>query len=210
MRDATGSLILLLNNDIDVIHLDWLREMVSHAIRPEIGAVGAKLLYPDGTIQHGGITVGMGGVAGHPYQGLPHDDCGYFGHLDLVRNVMAVTGACLMVRRQADLEVGGLNETSSPVAFNDVDLCLKLTESGNRNLWTPDAKFYHYEPASRGTDRAGQKAIRFKQEFTYMRQHWASRLDHDPYWNPNLSADILKKPVFTNPSAMSMWRIQNC
>lgn len=194
VRDSAGALILLLNNDIDVIHPDWLREMVSQAIRPEIGAVGAKLLYPDGTIQHGGITVGMGGVAGHRYLHQPQNGIGYFGQLILVRNVMAVTGACLMVRRQTFLEVGGLDEEALPVAFNDVDLCLKLAEQGYRNLWTPYAKLYHYESASRGTDLTGQKAVRFKRELTHMRTRWGRRLDHDPYWNPNLSlhgCDIL-------------------
>ena len=188
-RDANGSLILMLNNDMDVIHPDWLREMVSHAIRPGIGAVGAKLLYPDDTIQHAGVTVGMGGVAGHHYGHQPRNGFGYFGQLGLARNVTAVTGACLMLRRQAFLEVGGLDETSLPVAFNDVDLCLKLAERGYRNLWTPYAELYHHESASRGTDLVGEKAARFKKEVIHMRQRWAHRLDHDPYWNPNLSLD---------------------
>jgi GT2 family glycosyltransferase len=184
---ATGSLILLLNNDVDVINPDWLREMVSHAIRPGIGAVGAKLLYPDGSLQHGGVTVGMGGVAGHQYVHRPRGDSGYFGHLKLVRNVTAVTGACLMMRRQTFLEVGGLNEASLPVAFNDVDLCLKLVESGYLNVWTPYAQLYHHESASRGTDLQGEKAARFRREQDYMRQRWGFQLDNDPYWNPNLS-----------------------
>jgi glycosyltransferase involved in cell wall biosynthesis len=187
VQDATGSLVLLLNNDIDVIHPGWLREMVSHAIRPEIGAVGAKLLYPDGTIQHGGVTIGMGGVAGHQYLRSPRDDAGYFGQLILARNVMAVTGACLLVRRQTFLEVGGLEEVALPVAFNDIDLCLRLVEKGYRNVWTPHAQLYHHESASRGSDLTGQKAIRFEREYVYMRRRWGHKLDHDPYCNPNLS-----------------------
>jgi GT2 family glycosyltransferase len=187
VRDASGSLVLLLNNDIEVIHPDWLREMVSQAIRPEIGAVGAKLLYPDDTIQHGGITVGMGNITSHPWLGHPRNDGGYFGQLGLVRNVTAVTGACLMVRRQAFLDVGGLDQIALAVAYNDVDLCLKLIESGYRNLWTPYATLYHHESASRGTDLTGRQAVRFKQELTHMRHRWADRLDRDPYWNPNLS-----------------------
>ena len=114
VNEAAGELVLLLNNDVDVINSDWLREMASHAMRPGIGAVGAKLLYPDGTIQHGGITVGVGGVAGHQYLHRSGGDIGYFGHLKLVRNVTAVTGACLMLRRQAYLEAFGLDEVSLP------------------------------------------------------------------------------------------------
>lgn len=187
VREAAGSLILLLNNDIDVIDPDWLREMVSHAIRPGVGAVGAKLLFPDGTIQHGGVTIGMGGVAGHQYLHKPGNDPGYFGHLKLTRNVTAVTAACLLVRRQAFLEVGGFDEVALPVAFNDVDLCLKLVEKGYRNLWTPFAELFHLESASRGSDLTGEKAARFNQECLYMQQRWGHLLDNDPYCNPNLS-----------------------
>jgi glycosyltransferase involved in cell wall biosynthesis len=187
VREAAGSLVLLLNNDIDVINSDWLREMVSHAIRPGVGAVGAKLLYPDGTIQHGGVTVGMGGVAGHPYLNKPRDDVGYFGHLKLVRNVTAVTGACLLVRRQTFLDVGGLDETALAVALNDVDFCLRLVEAGYRNLWTPHAELYHFESASRGSDLTGEKAARFRREIAHMQQRWGKKLYNDPNWNPNLS-----------------------
>ena len=168
VREAKGELILLLNNDIDVIDPGWLREMVSHAIRPGIGAVGAKLLFPNETIQHGGLTVGMFGTADHQYLNAPRDDDGYFGHLKLARNVMAVTAACLLVRRQAFLEVGGLNEDQLPVEFNDVDLCLKLAEKGYRNLWTPYAEIYHLESASRGYGHSLEKAVRLKQEAAYI------------------------------------------
>jgi O-antigen biosynthesis protein len=184
---AAGELMLLLNNDVDVIRPDWLKEMVSHAIRPGIGAVGAKLLYPDGTIQHGGVTVGVGGVAGHQYIHRPRDDVGYFGHLKLVRNVTAVTGACLLLRRQVYLEVGGLDEVSLPIAFNDIDLCLKLAARGYRNLWTPYAELYHAESASRGSDRVGENAARYARDVDIMRRRWGEVLDQDPYWNPNLA-----------------------
>lgn len=189
VREATGDLVLLLNNDIDVIHPDWLREMVSHAIRPGVGAVGAKLLYPDGSVQHGGIAVGMFGVANHQFLHDPGDGPGYAGHLALARNVTAVTGACLLVRRDRYLEVGGLNEASLPVAFNDVDLCLKLVERGYRNVWTPHARLYHLESASRGADTMGRKAVRFKREVAYMRERWGATLDNDPYWSANFSLD---------------------
>lgn len=185
--EAQGELILLLNNDIDVIDPGWLREMVSHAIRPGIGAVGAKLLFQNDTIQHGGLTVGMFGTADHQYLNAPRDDNGYFGHLKMARNVTAVTAACLLVRRQAYLDVDGLNEAALPVEFNDVDLCLKLAEKGCRNVWTPHAELYHLESASRGYGYTPEKALRLKREAAYIQQRWGHILDHDPCWNPNLS-----------------------
>jgi O-antigen biosynthesis protein len=187
VNEAAGELVLLLNNDVEVINSDWLREMASHAIRPGIGAVGAKLLYPNGTIQHGGITVGVGSVAGHQYVNRSGDDIGYFGHLKLVRNVTAVTGACLMLRRQAYFDAGGLDEVSLPVAFNDIDLCLKLVAQGYRNVWTPFAELYHKESVSRGSDQTGENAARYARDVATMRQRWGDLLDHDPYWNHNLS-----------------------
>ncbi|WP_158931949.1 glycosyltransferase [Acidisphaera sp. S103] len=187
VREAGGELILLLNNDIDVINPGWLREMISHAIRPGIGAVGAKLLYPNGTIQHGGLTINAFSVADRQYLGKPRDDSGYFGHLKLVRSVTAVTAACLLVRREAYLEVGGLNEVSLAVAFNDVDFCLKLAERGYRNVWTPHAELYHLESASRGADHTAVKFARLQREIAFMRQRWGHWLDHDPRWNPNLA-----------------------
>lgn len=187
VNEAAGELVLLLNNDVNVINSTWLREMASHAVRPGIGAVGAKLLYPDGTIQHGGITVGVGGVAGHQYLHRSGGDIGYFGHLKLVRSVTAVTGACLMLRRQAYLEVGGLDEVSLPIAFNDIDLCLKLVARGYRNVWTPYAELYHEELVSRGSDRVGENAARYARDVATMRRRWGDLLDHDPYWNHNLS-----------------------
>ena len=187
VNEAAGELVLLLNNDVNVINSTWLQEMASHAVRPGIGAVGAKLLYPDGTIQHGGITVGVGGVAGHQYLHRSGGDIGYFGHLKLVRSVTAVTGACLMLRRQAYLEVGGLDEVSLPIAFNDIDLCLKLVARGYRNVWTPYAELYHEESVSRGSDRVGENAARYARDVATMRRRWGDLLDHDPYWNHNLS-----------------------
>ena len=196
VRRAKGELILLLNNDIDVIDPGWLREMVSHAVRPGIGAVGAKLLFPNETIQHGGITVGMYGLADHQYLNAPRDDPGYFNHLKLARNITAVTAACLLVRRQAFQEVGGLNEDSLPVEFNDVDLCLKLAARGYRNLWTPHAELYHLESASRGYGHSPEKAVRLNRGYAYIRQQWGYMLDHDPCWSPNLS-------LYTNGIALA-------
>lgn len=183
---ANGSLVLLLNNDIEVADPDWMREMVSHAVRPRVGAVGAKLLYPDGTVQHGGVLIGMGGVAGHQYLRKPASHPGYFGQLHLTRTVSAVTGACLMVRRDLYLDIGGLDEISLKVAFNDIDFCLRLAERGYRNIWTPFAKLYHHESASRGSDRTPAKAARFEREVRYMQHRWGKALEEDPHWNPNL------------------------
>lgn len=183
---ANGALVLLLNNDIEVTDPDWMREMVSHAIRPNVGAVGAKLLYPDGTVQHGGVLIGMGGVAGHQYLRKPASYPGYFGQLHLTRTVSAVTGACLMVRRDLYLDVGGLDEISLQVAFNDIDFCLRLAERGYRNVWTPFAELYHHESASRGSDRTPAKAARFKREVRFMQHRWGKALEQDPHWNPNL------------------------
>jgi O-antigen biosynthesis protein len=174
-----------------VIEPNWLREMVSHAVRPSVGAVGAKLLYPDGTVQHAGITLGMLGLAGHQYQNKASCDPGYFGQLMLARNVTATTGACLMVRRDVFLQVGGLDEASLPVAFNDVDFCLKLVESGYLNVWTPYAELYHLESASRGGELTRGNASRFGREVACMRARWGRKLERDPYWNHNLSLNFV-------------------
>lgn len=187
---AQGEVILLLNNDIEVIEAGWLREMVSQALRPEIGAVGAKLLFSDGTVQHAGVLLGGGwpdGTAGHYYPAAHRLDPGPFGQLAVVRSVSAVTGACLAVRRTLYEEVGGLDEDSLKVAFNDVDFCLRLRARGYRNLWTPFALLYHKESASRGTDHDGANAERLRQERSVLRERWGESLDNDPYWNPNLS-----------------------
>lgn len=196
--EARGEVLLLLNNDISMIHPGWMREMVSHAIRPEAGAVGAKLLYPDDRIQHGGVLLGMGGVAGHQYLRWPRQDTGYFGQLALARNVGAVTAACLMVRRAVYQEVGGLNERDLAVAFNDVDFCMRVEERGYRNVWTPFAELYHHESASRGSDRSGEKAMRFRRETEYMQRRWGARLYNDRYWNPNLALNA-PGPVLSFP-----------
>jgi O-antigen biosynthesis protein len=189
-REATGDILLLLNNDTEAIDSGWLTEMVSLACRPEIGAVGAKLLYPDDTLQHGGVVLGIGwpgGVAGHFMPHAAPGDTDPSGWLRSVRTVSAVTAACLAVRRSVYDEVGGLNETDLTVAFNDVDFCLRLQVAGYRNLWTPFAELYHKESASRGSDITGPRARRMEKEVAWMRQRWGKLLDNDPFWNPNLS-----------------------
>jgi GT2 family glycosyltransferase len=189
--EAQGDILLLLNNDIDVIEDGWLREMVSLVFRKDVGAVGAKLYYADDSIQHAGVRLGAGyfdsdtGVAGHVGHGRSSVDPGYFGQLMLVRDVGAVTGACLAIRREVFHAVGGLNETDLKVAFNDVDLCLRLRQAGYRVLWTPFAELYHFESLSRGSDLAPEKVERFRAECQYMIDTWKPQLMNDPFYNPN-------------------------
>ncbi len=188
---STGDIIVLLNNDIDVIDGGWLREIVSHAVRPDVGAVGAKLIYPDKTIQHAGVVLGITGgsdnpgVGGHLGFDVPRSDVGYFGQNALTRDISAVTAACLAVRRDVYLAAGGLDEKNLAIAFNDVDFCLHIARMGLRNVWTPFAELYHLESASRGSDMAAAKAERFAREYRYMRARWGSALDYDPFYNPN-------------------------
>lgn len=186
-RQAKGSLLGLVNNDIEVISPDWLSEMVSHAVRVDIGCVGAKLYYPDDTIQHGGVVLGIGGVAGHSHKYYQRVADGYFSRLRVVHNVSAVTGAVLILRKHLFDAVGGLDETGLPVAFNDVDLCLKVMGAGYRNLWTPFAELYHHESVSRNAEDTPEKQARFHNECEVMRQRWGTLLATDPYYNPNLS-----------------------
>ena len=184
---AQGDVLVLINNDIEVIQPDWLREMVSHALRPDVGAVGAKLLFPKGRVQHGGDVLGVGGVASHLGVNASRDDPGYFCHLTLARDVSAVTGACLAVRRPVYNSVGGLDEVNLPVAFNDVDFCLRLREQSHRVVWTPFAELYHHKSASRGSDVADESLQRFRREIDYMQRRWGSVLRADPFYNPNFS-----------------------
>jgi GT2 family glycosyltransferase len=164
--------------------------MVSHAVRPEIGAVGAKLFYPNGRIQHAGVILGLNGVAGHAFAQHPRDSHGYWNRARVAQNYSAVTAACMVFRKQVFEQVGGLNEKDLPVAFNDVDFCLRVREAGYRNLWTPFAQLYHHESISRGRDDTPAKLARAASEADYMRRKWGSLLDRDPAYNPNLALSI--------------------
>ncbi len=183
-------LVGLLNNDLEVIHGDWLAEMVSHALRPEIGCVGAKLYYPDDRIQHAGVILGIGGVAAHAWQTHPRGAAGQAHRNLLQQNLSAVTAACLVIRRELYVQVGGLNADQLKVAFNDVDFCLKVRAAGFRHLWTPYAELYHHESASRGKEDTLEKRDRFRTEVEYMRATWDGLLDSDPSYNPNLTLTI--------------------
>jgi GT2 family glycosyltransferase len=187
-REATGDILGLVNNDIEVTQEDWLTEMVALAVRPEAGCVGAKLLYPDGRIQHAGVVIGLGGVAGHGHRFARADDPGYLNRLRTVQNVSAVTAACLLIRREVFDEVGGLDE-SLTVAFNDVDFCLRVRAVGYRNLWTPFAELIHHESVSRGRDLTPTKAKRFADEYATMQRRWGADLLSDPYYSPHLTYD---------------------
>jgi O-antigen biosynthesis protein len=185
--EARGEIVVLMNNDVDVISSLWLEEMVSHALRPEIGAVGAKLLYPDGRVQHAGVVLGVGHGAGHFFHLAPRDDVGYFGFLALTRRVSAVTAACMALRRSVYAEAGGLDAVNFPVAFNDVDLCLRIGERGYAVVWTPYAELYHLESATRGADRDPERLARFERDAEQLRQRWGEILSRDPFYNLNCS-----------------------
>jgi len=184
--EARGEILVLLNNDIDVIGRFWLAELVSHAVRPDVGAVGAKLLYPDGRVQHAGIVLGPGPKADHQFRFASRHEPGPQGECALARTVLAVTGACLAVRRAVFFEAGGMNETDFAVAYSDVDLCLRIGELGYRIVWTPFAELYHLECGTRGYDDTPDKAALFEKEKKSFGMVWGALLDADPYYNPNL------------------------
>jgi GT2 family glycosyltransferase len=186
---ARGEVLLFLNNDVEAINPDWLEWMVKHALRPEVGVVGAKLLYADDTIQHAGIVVGMGGVAGHVHLRFPRDADGYMHRLRVTHNVAAVTGACLMTRREVFEKVGGFDE-SFVLAFNDVDLCLQIQAAGYRIIWTPEAELYHLESKTRGAEDTVEKQARFSREYRLFMTKWGRYLKSgDPFYNPNFRLD---------------------
>ncbi|MBQ6363372.1 MAG: glycosyltransferase family 2 protein [Lachnospiraceae bacterium] len=191
VQKASGEYILLLNNDTQVISVNWIEELLMYAQRPDVAAVGGKLYYPDKTIQHAGIVIGLGAhrTAGHTHYRQRRENLGYMGRLCYAQNVSAVTGACLMVKKALFEEAGGLDE-SFAVSLNDVDLCLKLREMGYLNVFTPFSELFHYESVSRGLDDAGEKAQRYNEESEHFRTKWKEVLEKgDPYYNPNFTLD---------------------
>jgi GT2 family glycosyltransferase len=205
VRQARGAVVGLLNNDLEVIDPSWLAEMVSHAIRPEIGAVGARLLYPDGTLQHGGMILGIASLAGHAHKHAPARDEGYFGRARLVQDVSAVTAACLLIRRETYLAVGGFDEKLA-VAFNDVDFCLRVRASGLRNLWTPFATLVHRESRTRGPEDTRARRSRFHAERDRVLSRWGAALLDDPAYNPNLSLESEDFSLAWPPRVRRPWR----
>ena len=186
VSSATGSIIGLINNDTEVINAGWLEEMVSHALRPEVGAVGAMLYYPGGAIQHAGVLLGIHGVAGHAYAHKPRGHVGQCARALLVQSMSAVTGACLLIRKEIFEQVSGLDDRLQ-VAFNDVDFCLRVRQAGYTNVWTPFAELYHQESASRGLYDTAEKQAQFDKEVKFMVDRWEKELAADPAYNPNLS-----------------------
>jgi GT2 family glycosyltransferase len=176
--------ILFLNDDTTVVAAEWLTAMLEHAQRPEVGAVGAQLWYPNNLIQHAGVVMGIGGNCSHAFKGVPGElPHYYFDFPNLVRNISAVTGACLLVAREKFFEAGAFDEVNLAVAFQDVDLCLKLLELGYRNVYTPYAKLYHYESAT----KTEKDKIPDPAEDAFMKRKWARYIADDPYYNPSLS-----------------------
>ena len=184
---AKGEYLLFLNNDVKSINGDWLEEMLGVCQRPEVGGVGAKLIYPDNTIQHAGCVIGMGGIAGHMFVDMPADRTGYLHKASLLQDMSAVTAACLMMKKEVFEQTGGFTEELA-VAFNDVDLCLKARKKGYLIVYDPYAKLYHMESKTRGAEDSKEKVRRFQTEIEYMRCHWIDILKNgDPYYNKNLS-----------------------
>lgn len=188
-QSAQGEYVLLLNNDIEIITPGWLEEMLMFAQRKDVGAVGAMLYYPDDTVQHAGVIFGIGGVAGHAHKYFERGNYGYMSRMTIAQNYSCVTAACLLMRRSVWNAVNGLDEVFK-VAFNDVDLCMRIRKAGYLVVWTPYAEMYHYESKSRGYEDTAQKKIRFTNERRYFQSRWAAELEKgDPYYNPNLSLD---------------------
>lgn len=190
-RQASGEYVLLLNNDTRVITPDWIEELLMYAQRKDVGAVGAKLYYEDRTIQHAGVVLGLGAhrTAGHSHYRVASQNLGYMGRLCYAQNVMAVTGACLMMKKALYEQLGGLEEQLA-VSLNDVDLCVRAWKAGYVNVFTPFAELYHYESVSRGSDGGGENAARYEKESAFFRERWKELLEKgDPYYNPNFSLD---------------------
>jgi GT2 family glycosyltransferase len=187
VAQTDAPLIGFLNNDIEVITPGWVSEMASQALRPEVGAVGCKLYYPNGTIQHAGIVVGIGGRAGHPHLGLERGSPGYFGRAACVQRLSAITAACMLMRREVFMRVGGFNERDFAIAFNDVDLGLRLNRAGLAVIWTPHAELIHHESASLGTPTSEQRQQQFERECANLIRCWPEAIRNDPFYNPNLT-----------------------
>jgi GT2 family glycosyltransferase len=187
VQHSRGEVLVFLNNDVEVISPDWLQDLVRHVLRPDVGAVGARLLYSDGSIQHAGVVLGIGGVAGHVHRFFPGESPGYCGRIQLTQELSAVTAACLAVRKTAFEAVGGFDERHLKVALNDVDLCLKLTEHGLRNIYEPAVLLYHHESVSRGPDDTPRKRRIFLRERRRMLARWKEKLKRDPQYNDNLT-----------------------
>jgi O-antigen biosynthesis protein len=184
---ARGELLALVNDDVVPENPEWLSEMVSHLLQPGVGAVGARLWYPDGRLQHGGVVVGLGGVAGHAHYQWPRGHPGYFNRAILQQDFSAVTAACMLVRKSIFEAADGFDEQNLGVSFNDIDFCLRMAREGLRIVWTPQANLLHHESASRGRQFGEEQKYEFRREAEWMQEKWGETLARDPYYNPNLS-----------------------
>jgi GT2 family glycosyltransferase len=182
-----SDIFVFLNNDIEVISEAWLKEMVSYASQKNVGCVGARLIYENRNVQHAGVICGVGNVAAHAHRHVKSTEPGYCGRLQYAQEYSAVTGACLAIRSNVFFEVGSFDENNLPVAYNDVDLCLRTLKSGYKNIYTPHAVLYHYESLSRGSENTKEKRERYVGERNFMWKTWKNYLENDPYYNPNLS-----------------------
>ncbi len=189
VKNARGEYICFLNDDTEVISPDWLSEMVGHAVQPGVGVVGAKLWYPNDSLQHAGVILGIGGVAGHSHKYLEKNDVSYFNRTNVIQEFSAVTAACMLVQKKIFVEAEGFDEINLTVAFNDVDLCLKIKALGYRIVWTTYAELYHHESVSRGNDFHPDKIERFMKENDFMLQKWGKLIRNDPAYSPNLTLE---------------------
>jgi GT2 family glycosyltransferase len=206
VAEARGEVICLLNNDTEVITPDWLEEMLGHLLQNGVGAVGAKLLYPDGRVQHAGDTVGPGGCAHHLHSFIDKNAPGYCSRAIAAQDLSAVTAACMMTWRWLYLQLGGFDEQQLKVAFNDVDYCLRVREAGYRVVWTPHAQLYHHESASRGKNNTPEKIKHSKKEADYMRKKWRHLMQQDPFYNPNCSYERPDFSLSNAPMVRKPWQ----
>ena len=203
---AEGEIIGFINNDLEVIEPDWLEEMVSQAVQPGVGAVGAKLYYPEDTIQHGGVVLGVAGTAGHSHRHFRRNDAGYFYRLQVLQNASCVTAACMIISKKVFAEVGGFDEVNLKTSYNDVDLCLRIRQAGYSIVWTPYAELYHLEGASRGRDDEPKNAKQASRDIAYLQQRWGPELASDPFYNPNLTLVDESFDLAFPPRAVKPWR----
>lgn len=205
VKEAKGEILAFVNNDTEVISPDWLTEMVAHALRPEIGAVGAKLYYPNNLIQHAGVITGIGGTAGHVHKNFSKSSLGMNQKAVVIQNFSAVTAACLVIKKSIFNEVDGFNETDLKVTLNDIDFCLKVREKGYYNLFTPYAELYHHESISAKNLENEKNKSRFLQESNYFQDKWKDTLNKDPFYNPNLTLENENFSLAHPPRAYKPW-----
>jgi len=206
VKQTTSEILLFMNNDIEILHEGWMSEMVSQVVQRNVAAVGARLWYPNKTLQHAGVIVGLGGIAGHHFGNSPRGGMEYFARNVLAQNLSAVTAACMAVRRECFTEVGGFDEVNLPIQYNDVDLCLKLREAGYDIVWTPYADLLHHESMSRGYNVTPEQLEVFEREKAYFKKRWAKWIEHDPAYNPSLTTDHGNFTLAPVPRVPLPWR----